>query len=251
MATNPLLRESVDTTTSGGTATTTTTLPSLGTIVIDPGHGGTTTVGGSKPNNATSFSGVKEKKLTLDFCLLLRDSLQKLAEQKNKQIKVVLTRTQDVNVGIRARTKVAATHKANLFFCLHFNGLDNKTVRGVETFFRAKSNVNLNLEEDVDFATAVNNSLFASLKSIDAQAKNRGVKPDTVSGPKKLEIMNDEHLGNATRPDMCRSCYVELEFITNQRVDNLLISGPNALQNRQIVMGNLARTLVDYLEKIT
>ncbi len=223
-------------------------LANLGTIVLDPGHGGTKIVGGSKPNNATSFSGVKEKKLTLDFCTILKDSLQKLAQQKNKQIKVVLTRTEDVNVGIAQRSKFAATHKADLFLALHFNGLDNQSVRGVETFF--KQDGNLNLADDKDFATKVNNSLFASLKSLDAQAKNRGVKPDTASGPGSLALLRDDRLGNVNRPKKCRACYVELEFITNKRVDELLISGPNAAQNVRTVMGNLASTMIDYLEQI-
>lgn len=234
-------------TTSG--ATPVAALPALGTIVLDPGHGGTQTVGGSKANNATSFSGVLEKKLTLDFCLILRDELQRLAAQKNKQIKVVMTRTEDKNVGIAARSKFAADHKANLFLCLHFNGLDNRSVRGVETFFRATGN--LNLAEDKDFATKVNDSLFAALKSIDDQARNRGVKPDTASGPGGLPLLRDDRLGNVNRPKKCRACYVELEFITNKRVDELLISGPNALQNQRLVMGTLGRTLVEYLETIT
>jgi N-acetylmuramoyl-L-alanine amidase len=223
-------------------------LATLGTIVLDPGHGGTQTVGGSKANNATSFTGVKEKKLTLDFCMVLRDSLQALAQQKNKQIKVVLTRTDDVNIGIAARSKFAATHKADLFLALHFNGLEDRTVRGVETYFKEIGN--LNLADDKDFATRVNNSLFASLKSIDTQAKNRGVKPDTDSGPRSLPLLRDDRLGNVNRPKKCRACYVELEFITNKRVDELLISGPNASQNVRTVMGNLASTLVDYLELI-
>lgn len=221
---------------------------SLGTIVLDPGHGGTEKLGGSSPNNATSISGVKEKKLTLDFCLLLQDSLAKAAEAKGKTIKVVLTRTTDVNVGIRARANVAATHKADLFICLHFNGLDNKTVRGVETFFRAKSNGNLNLSEDMDFAKKVNDSLFDSLKAIGPGAKNRGVKPDTETGPGNLGVLDDTSLGNVNRPVKCRSCYIELEFISNPQVEEQLISGANAAQNRRLMMDNLAKVLVDYLE---
>jgi N-acetylmuramoyl-L-alanine amidase len=230
------------------TSITTATLPSLGTIVLDPGHGGTQKVGGSSPNNAISATGVKEKKLTLDFCLILRDALQQAAAKKNKQIKVILTRTGDVNVGIKARAGVAAENKANLFLCIHFNGSSDKTLRGVETFFRAAENGNLNLADDKDFANAVNKSLFDSLKSIDATAKNRGVKPDTQSGPKELGVLNDTSLGNKNRPDKCRSCYVELEFISNPKVDNLLISGAEAAQNRGLVMGNLANTLVNFLE---
>lgn len=230
------------------TGSTATALPSLGTIVIDPGHGGTQTVGSSSPNNAISASGVKEKKLTLDFCLILRDALQQAAAKKNKQVNAILTRTGDVNVGIKARAGVAAENKANLFLCLHFNGSSDKTLRGVETFFRAAENGNLNLADDKDFANAVNKSLFDSLKSIDPSAKDRGVKPDTQTGPGRLGVMNDTSLGNKNRPDKCRSCYVELEFISNPKVDKLLISGPDALQNRQVVMGNLAKRLVDYLE---
>lgn len=228
--------------------TETSALPLLGTIVVDPGHGGTSTVGGSSPNNAISASGVKEKKLTLDFCLILQDSLKKAAAKKNKQIKVVLTRTSDVNVGLVARAKFAATHKADLFLCLHFNGSADQTIRGVETFFRAKVNVNLNLDEDIDFAKVVNASLFDSLKSIGAGAKDRGVKPDTETALGKLGVMSDTSLGNQDRPVMCRSCYVELEFITNPTVDKLLISGASALQNRQVIMDDLAKTIVDYLE---
>lgn len=232
----------------GTTSTAVSALPSVGTIVLDPGHGGTQTVGGSKANNATSFSGVKEKTLTLDFCRHLRNALQEVAAGKNKQIKVVMTRDEDKNLGIAARSKFAATHKADLFLCLHFNGLEDRSVRGVETFFQA--NGNLNLADDKDFATKVNNSLFASLKSIDSQAKNRGVKPDTATGPGSLPLLRDDRLGNVSRPKKCRACYIELEFITNKRVDELLISGPNAIANQRLVMGNLARTIVDYLEEI-
>ena len=242
------LLESVGQINGGGTATT--TLPSLGTIVIDPGHGGTEMVGHSSPNNATSVSGVLEKTLTLEFCLLLRDFLNDKAQQMNKRIKVVLTRDRDVNLGIVDRAHFAKTNKANLFVCLHFNGGGNPNTRGVETFYRAQSNGNMNLAADVDFATKVNNSLFASLKSIDAQAENRGVKPDTQTEPQRLGVLNDNSLGNAGRPDKCRSCYIELEFISNPRVDKLLISGPDAQQNRRLVMANLAATLVDYLEEI-
>ena len=230
---------------------TVSTLPSLGTIVIDPGHGGTQTLGDSSPNNATSASGVLEKTLTLEFSVILRDALVELAGQRNKQINAILTRTTDRNVGIIDRARVAATNRANLFLCLHFNGSSDRTIRGVETFFRAAANGNMNLAHDVDFATKVNDSLFASLRSIDPQARNRGVKPDTETTHKRLGVLNDNSLGNANRPDKCRACYVELEFISNQRVDQLLISGPNAMQNRRLVMRNLADTIIDYLETIT
>lgn len=229
------------------TTATTTTLPSLGTIVLDPGHGGTgPKLGGSSANNATSASGVLEKQLTLEFCTILKDSLTQIAAAKNKQIKVVLTRTEDKNLSIRNRAAVAGENKADLFICLHFNGMEDDRIRGVETYYKA--NGNMNLSQDMDFANAVNKSLFDSLKSLDTKARNRGVKKDTDSGPGGLGVLDDTNLGNHGRPKKCRACYIELEFISNPDVDKLLISGPKAMQNRKLVMGNLAKTLTEYLE---
>ncbi len=57
----------------------------LGTIVIDPGHGGTKKNGGSSPNNAISASGVKEKKLALDFALILQQSLLNQAKKSKRK----------------------------------------------------------------------------------------------------------------------------------------------------------------------
>jgi N-acetylmuramoyl-L-alanine amidase len=116
----------------------------------------------------------------------------------------------------------------------------------VETYYKA--NGNMNLSADIDFANAVNKSLFDSLKSIDSKARNRGVKKDTESGPGGLGVLDDTNLGNPGRPKKCRACYVELEFISHPDVDRQLISGPNAMKNRKLVMGNLAKTLVAYLE---
>jgi N-acetylmuramoyl-L-alanine amidase len=124
--------------------------------------------------------------------------------------------------------------------------MKDETIRGVETYYKA--NGNMNLSHDIDFANAVNKSLFDSLKSIDSKARNRGVKKDTESGPGGLGVLDDTNLGNPGRPKKCRSCYVELEFISHPDVDKLLISGPKAMQNRKLVMGNLAKTLAEYLE---
>jgi len=154
----------------------------LGTIVIDPGHGGTTTVGGSSPNNATSASGVKEKKLTLDFSLILRDELVKQATAGGQTLKVVLTRTTDKNLGIAERAQVAANEHARAFLCIHFNGLSNKTISGAETYYRSAQNGNVNLDEDIAFAQAIHTGLLRGMRDVNPTAKDRGVKPDTEIG---------------------------------------------------------------------
>jgi N-acetylmuramoyl-L-alanine amidase len=53
-------------------------------VVIDPGHGGNSPAGSnqdftlSSPNNARTPSGLKEKDLTLELALVMRDVLQKV-----------------------------------------------------------------------------------------------------------------------------------------------------------------------------
>jgi N-acetylmuramoyl-L-alanine amidase len=219
----------------------------LGTVVIDPGHGGTTTVGGSSPNNATSASGVKEKKLTLDFSLILRDELVKQATANGQTVKVVLTRTTDVNVGIAARAQVAATEHAKAFLCLHFNGLEDKTISGAETYFRAAANGNLNLAADKAFAQAVHGGLIRGMRAVNPTAKDRDVKPDTDSGPGSLGVLNDASLGNVAGSPMCVSAYIEAEFISNVKVDKILISGPDAIANRTKVMASVATAILAFL----
>lgn len=218
----------------------------LGTIVLDPGHGGTTTVGGSSPNNAISVSGVKEKKLTLEFCAVLAEEIREQAKSANQSVTVIMTRTTDVNVGIKARANVARSNGAKLFICLHFNG-GKPSARGTETFFGATSNGNTNLTDDVDFCNKVQASLFGSLKALDSASKDRGVKPDTATNPGSLGVLRDSDLSAPGTNPQCRAAYVELEFITNNGVEKLLISGPNALDNRRKVMADLAKTIRSYM----
>jgi N-acetylmuramoyl-L-alanine amidase len=222
----------------------------LGTIVIDPGHGGTSNLPGSSANNAISKSGVKEKKLTLDFCLILRDELQKQAASAGEAINVVLTRTTDVNLSGVDRAGKALANLAKLFLCLHFNGDQDESLRGSETFFRAEANGNLNLDDDIAFATDINTALFKALKAIDNGAKDRGVKPDTQTKPGSLGVLNDHNLGNDQVEKMCRSAYIEAEYITHPKVDKLLVSGPDAIPNRTKVMASLAKTIRAHMKSM-
>ena len=145
---------------------------------------------------------------------------------------------------------MAFSNRAKLFLCLHFNGLKNPAVRGCETYFRALENGNLNLQDDIAFATDVHKALFAGLKSIDPNAKDRGLKPDTESGPRALGVLNDRALGNDRVEKMCRSAYIEAEFITNPAVDTLLISGPDAIANRTKVMASVAKAIRNHMRNM-
>jgi N-acetylmuramoyl-L-alanine amidase len=222
----------------------------IGTIVIDPGHGGTQDLPGSRQNNATSYTGVLEKKLTLDFALTLEELILENTPP-NRLIKTVLTRHTDINIEGSKRAGKALENKADLFLSIHFNGNEpGSLVRGTETFYRAVVNDNQNLKEDIDFAKKVQLAVFSGMAEIDQEAENRGAKPDTDSGPKKLGVLNDVSLGNSSRQKKCRACLTEIEFIDVPAVDKLLISGDNATSNRRIVMNKLAIAIVEYMIQI-
>jgi len=214
------------------------TQSNLGTIVLDPGHGGTRNVAGSSANNAVSVSGTKEKDLTLAFAHGLRDALLAQAKQAGERLKVVLTRTSDVNVTGARRAGTAARHNAAAFLSIHFNGSSNKKVRGPETFYRAKENGNRNLAADRAFAKAVQQGLTAGLAGIGLGGNDRGTRPDTLTALGALGVLNDARLGTD-----CLAALCEIEFITNPQVDRQLVSGPDTAINRERLLAELARAI--------
>ncbi len=94
----------------------------VGTIVLDPGHGG------SQPG-CVGKSGLQEKALTLDLALALQKKLAAAGYT------VHLTRTADVTVPLEARTAFANQKKADLYISIHVNAQRNRDRRGVETFY--------------------------------------------------------------------------------------------------------------------
>lgn len=222
----------------------------LGAVVLDPGHGGKPTppkVGGSSWNNAKSISGVLEKDLALDFCKLLKEEIESQASKAGETVQVSLTRTTDVNLGIKERAALAGQKNAKLFLSLHFNGFEKPEARGPETFFASVKNGNTNEAADKQFATRLHKALFAGIKSVDPTVKDRGVKPDHESGPGSLGTLNDVALGNSGRQQKCLAAYIEAEFITNPTVEKVLISGPGAKENRRKVMATVAKGMLEQL----
>ena len=94
-------------------------------IVIDPGHGG-------PDSGAVGRSGLLEKEVTLDIALRLKELLE-----KEKGLRVILTRETDVLVPLEERTRIANRNGADLFISIHTNAFRKRSVRGSETFFLA------------------------------------------------------------------------------------------------------------------
>jgi N-acetylmuramoyl-L-alanine amidase len=91
-------------------------------IVIDAGHGG-------RDPGATGAGGLREKDVTLDAALRLRDVLEATGRYH-----VVLTRDADVFLPLPARLGVAREHEADLFISLHADASDNPATQGASVY---------------------------------------------------------------------------------------------------------------------
>jgi N-acetylmuramoyl-L-alanine amidase len=91
-------------------------VPLIGTVVIDPGHGG-------RDPGATGPTGIMEKDVVLGIGLELKKTLEKAG------IKVYMTREKDVFVPLLDRTKFANNKKADLFVSIHTNAVAGSKTR--------------------------------------------------------------------------------------------------------------------------
>lgn len=93
------------------------------TIVIDPGHGG------KKPGASGSFS--TEKAIALKVALKLGAKIK----HELPDVKVIFTRTKDVDVDLYKRAEIANDENADLFISIHCNSMPpgNKHIKGAET----------------------------------------------------------------------------------------------------------------------
>jgi N-acetylmuramoyl-L-alanine amidase len=99
----------------------------MANIVVDPGHGGSSNIGGSSWNNAVGPNGTLEKRLTLDVGNRLFSTLRLRGHS------VWMTRDGDNNLGLATRAKLSKQKDAKVFVSLHFNGSTNHNAQGTET----------------------------------------------------------------------------------------------------------------------
>jgi N-acetylmuramoyl-L-alanine amidase len=166
----------------------------VGRIVIDPGHGGYDT-GTAGP------AGLYEKDLVLD----LAQRLGALIE-KRMGAEVVYTRSDDTFIPLESRTHIANQRRADLFLSIHANSSPARNSSGVETYYlsfttsksalevAARENASsqkavyelqdllqkIALQDKVDesreFASKVQQALYASSARANSRTRDRGVK---------------------------------------------------------------------------
>lgn len=94
----------------------------LFTIVIDAGHGG-------KDPGAIGKNGLREKDVVLNISKKIAERLE-----KNQGIRVVMTRSGDYYVPLRARLNAARRDDADLFIAVHADAYFNNKAKGASVY---------------------------------------------------------------------------------------------------------------------
>ena len=125
------------------------------TVVIDPGHGG-------PDPGAVGINGLRETDVVLDVSLQVAQLLQA------KGVKVLLTRTSEVDVDLPPRVALANNSRADVFLSIHANALslDRPDVNGVETFYFESSR-----------SRALAQAVQDQILSISPGSPDRGARP--------------------------------------------------------------------------
>ena len=98
-------------------------------IVIDAGHGG-------EEEPGCIFGNVYEKNICLQIAKKLQDVLSDVYSE------VIMTRTEDINVYLNERARIANRANADIFVSIHQNALENDTVtNGIETWYNPKKDI--------------------------------------------------------------------------------------------------------------
>jgi N-acetylmuramoyl-L-alanine amidase len=92
-------------------------------ILIDPGHGG-------EDSGARGRLGTKEKDITLDIAMKLRDRLNRYPGYR-----ILMTREKDITLSLNDRIDLAKACKADLFISIHINYIPNKPINSIETYY--------------------------------------------------------------------------------------------------------------------
>ena len=206
------------------------------TVVIDPGHGG------NKPGARGKH--IDEK----DLVLSVAKKVGKLISDNYEDVKVIYTRTTDVDIDLSERAHIANRAKADLFISIHANSHPTPNPTGVETFVaglsQSKANMEIAKKENADillendyknnadyqgfdpnspesyvlfamYQNAYRDKSLTFAQNIQTQYKNRIITIDR--GVKQAEFMV---LYKTTMP----SVLTEIGFISNPKEEAYMMS---------------------------
>ena len=145
------------------------------TVVIDAGHGG------HDPGAMGKLT--QEKKLNLE----VSQRLEQQIKLHYPDVKVVMTRKNDVFLTLQQRADIVNKNNADLFICIHTNAAENRNVTGTETFVLGVDK----LQSNLDVAMREN---AVMLLEDDYQTTYEGFDPNSVDSYIMFELMQDQYI---------------------------------------------------------
>ena len=184
------------------------------TIVIDPGHGGRDPGGVGKRT--------KEKDIVLSIGLILEE----LINRYFPEVKVIMTRSEDVFVPLHERANIANKARADLFISIHCNIAPNKpNVSGTETFVLGLHRAQENLE-----VAKRENAVIAMEE--DFEQHYGGYDPNSPVGHIIFSAYQNAYLGHSIR----FASLVEQEFVNKAKRNSRGVKQAGFLVLRQATM---------------
>ncbi|SMC76558.1 N-acetylmuramoyl-L-alanine amidase family protein [Papillibacter cinnamivorans] len=117
------------------------------TVVLDPGHGGA--------DCGAIYEGVNEKDINLAVALKVRSLLEQA------RVNVIMTRDEDVTVGLYTRAPLANDAQADIFVSIHSNASStSNTVQGIYTCYYADATPGCDLAETLQTAVISSTGAF-------------------------------------------------------------------------------------------
>jgi N-acetylmuramoyl-L-alanine amidase len=157
-------------------------VPPPGTIVLDPGHGGSAPAGSSSPYGVSGPGGTVEKAVTLSLA-------KRVAAYLGPN--TILTRERDVNLPLVERSDLARRHGSRVFVSIHANGGDAR-MSGAEAYVHRR-------------AGAASRALAVAI-----QNEMAGYGAAAPVGAEEMAVLTPERLGPSTA-----ACLLEVDYLSD------------------------------------
>ena len=189
-------------------------------IVIDAGHGGVEEPG-------CIFENVYEK----NICLKIAEKLKTKLEREYTQ--VIMTRTEDVNVYLNERARIANRANADIFVSIHQNALeDDNETSGIETWYNPVKDTESkilaqNIQDNIIETTNANNIGIKDSKGLivikNTQMPSCLIETGFLSNKRERENLQNDNYQNK----IVEGIYNGIKDFFQQTQDNKTVEGNN------------------------
>ncbi len=228
----------------------------VNTVVLDAGHGGHDT--GALGKNS------REKDIALAIVLKLRDYIH----ENMKDVKVILTRSDDTFVELYRRARIANENNADLFISVHCNSTKSPTVYGAETFVMGlhKSSANLAVAKAENAAILLEDDYVEKYDGFDPNSPEGNIffnmiqnafldKSLAFAGKVQHQLVDNLHMFNrgvkqagflVLYKTAMPGVLIETGFISNSKDEKFLLSDKGQDQMAQAIF----KALRDYKNQV-